>query len=252
MNAVTLNNVCKQYQQLGNTTPFSLENISFSVEQEIFVLVGANGSGKTTLLSLIAGFTNLDSGNINIEGAGKRPIFGYLWQDYRQSNLPWLSVLDNVAFPLVLMGKSKNESRDIAEKLISVFAPEISREKLVYQISGGQQQIVALLRSICAEPDVILADEPFSAFDQKRRWDSIEKFEKIWLSLKKPVVWVSHDIDEALLIADKIGLLSKKTKGLVKIITIDFPRPRVPSELLRSQKFITQRNEIIDFLSAEY
>jgi NitT/TauT family transport system ATP-binding protein len=251
MNAVTLNNVCKQYQSVGDTPSFSLENISFSVEQEIFVLVGANGSGKTTLLSLIAGFTNSDSGNIKVEGVETRPIFGYLWQDYRQSNLPWLSVLDNVGFPLVLKGKSKQESRKIAENLINDFAPEISREKPVYQLSGGQQQVVALLRSICAEPDVILADEPFSAFDQRRRWDSIEKFEQIWLRLKKPVVWVSHDIDEALLIADRIGLLSKRTKDL-KIMTIGFPRPRVPSELLRSQEFMTQRNEIIDFLSAEY
>lgn len=228
-----------------------LNGISFDLTDNVFTtLVGSNGCGKSTLLQIVAGLLTPDKGHISYGGDGRRPRIGFIWQDYRQSNFPWLDVLDNIAFPLSLNGASRNTGRSKAANLISQFAQDVPGEAHIYQLSGGQQQLVSLLRCVAAEPDFVLADEPFSALDQAKNWELIFKVEELWLNSPRPFLWVSHNLDEAILLADRILLLSRRTGRLADVLENKLPRPR-NLKMLMHEEHLKLRAKLIEFIAEE-
>lgn len=225
-----------------------IPDLSLDVTSGSFAtLVGPNGCGKSTLLNLIAGLMPMDAGTITIDGLNKRqPQIGYVRQDYRASLLPWLSVAENIAFPLRIRGIQRNERRAAAVELVSAFLPSVDPRVRCYDLSGGQQQLVNLLRCAIAQPDVYLLDEPFSALDQERRWATALYVEKLWTERRVPTIFVSHDVDEAILLGDVIHLM-KRSGQITASICNPLPRPR-SIRMLTTDEHLRCRREIIEFL----
>lgn len=242
---VRIDNINKSYQSRDGYVRKVLNNVSLSVTSTDFVtMIGPNGSGKTTFLNLIAGIDKPDSGTIQLNETNGN--IGYVWQDYRSSLLLWLNVYDNIAFPLKLKGVERHQVQIIVDDLLKEFSISFSPQKEVYKLSGGQQQLVCLLRSIAAQPDVLLCDEPFSALDQSSRWTMAFYLEQLWLKRETPVLFVSHDIDESILLGNKIVLLNSRGE-IEEILNNQLPRPR-NIQMLNSPEHIGHRQRVIQFM----
>lgn len=247
MSLIKFKNISKSFIGENGEINQVFNSLSFSIDgPEFYTIVGPNGSGKSSILNMIAGIIKPDSGEIEYRFKAAEPSIGYIWQDYRSSLLPWLNVGDNITFPLKIQGVPRETRIEKAEKLVSGFNTDFDIKRKTYELSGGQLQIVNILRSMVISPDVLLLDEPFSALDQFNRWSLGFQFEKIWLDIKIPIVFISHDVDEAVLLGDKIWLLNKD--GYIeKTIINDSPRPR-NIDMLSSERHNTCRNEVIQFL----
>jgi NitT/TauT family transport system ATP-binding protein len=252
MTKISLKNVTKSYPSASGDSKVVLSNLSLDISDSLFItIIGPNGCGKTTLLNLIAGIIKPDSGIIEIQSQnGASPSVGYVWQDYRASLLPWLDVADNIAFPLRIHGKSREERRAVAKQILSEFNSSIDHRQKIYQLSGGQQQLVSILRSAVSNPDLLLYDEPLSALDQPTSWSMAFRIEQVWMSHKVPAVFVSHDVDEAVMLANQILLMSRELGKIKKVLYNDLPRPR-NIKMLSSSEHMRLREEVIDFLSEE-
>ena len=252
MSTVTLNGVFKSYRRADDSECVVLRDFKLNIDRpEILALVGPNGAGKSTVLHLIAKLTEPERGSISVTtGRDGEPQVGYVWQNYRASLLPWLSVTDNIAFGLRLQGRDKTQRRNAANELLKRFAPRIAPAQKCYELSGGQQQMVSLLRSFAMQPDVLLLDEPTSALDASARWGIVHHLEDIWASRPIPVIYVCHDVDEAVLVADKIVLLSRRTGQLAGMVENNSERPR-SARMLASSEHVRCRREVLDFLLGE-
>jgi NitT/TauT family transport system ATP-binding protein len=245
---VAVSGVCKSFSLPDNTVRNVLRDVSLELDGKRFTsLIGPNGCGKSTLLGVIAGITPADSGLVKCSNLkNNQPRVGYVWQDYRASLLPWVSAAENVAFPLRLHGQNKEGRISAAGEMMREFMPGVDPQKPCYQLSGGQQQMLCLLRSAIAHPDVLLFDEPFSALDQNRRWAMTTYVERIWQATRAPALFVSHDVDEAVLLADDILLMNGDGR-IEKVIENSLPRPR-PQTLLTDSEHIKCRDKVIAFL----
>ena len=252
MTSISLNSVSKKFIGPDGKPQVILDGVSLKLASDRFsVLIGPNGSGKTTLLNLIAGLIKPDSGQIETNGFLRNtPKVGYVWQNYRDSLLPWLSVEENIAFPMRLTDGEWRSGKEAAKHLLENFLPDVSPASKTYQLSGGQQQMVSLLRAVAAKPDVLLLDEPFSSLDQHRSWNAALFVEKIWRENPIPVLFVSHDVDEAILLADDIWLLSRNDGIIAECVRNLLPRPRT-IDMLTDPLHVNCRNEIIKFLHCE-
>jgi len=222
-----------------------LPDFTFTIESGCFyTIVGPNGCGKSTLLNILAGISEKDSGDISSSMKGLR--IGYVWQDYRSSLFPWLSVTENISFPLKIQGVPSKQRRDAVENLISDFGLEINLKKKIYNLSGGQQQLINILRALIIRPDLLLLDEPFSALDQYKSWHIGFELEKMWLKQKSSVFFVSHDVDEAVLLADEIILMNKDGR-IEKTIKNLMPRNRT-KDMMTSHEHIGYKKEIVEFM----
>lgn len=233
-----------------------ISELSFSVPwSNVFSVLGTNGSGKSTLLSAIAGLIHPLSGSVNIEPVtlnhyANKPTIAFLHQDYRLTNYPWASVMENITFPLRFQGIDSNQRYRRGQEVLKQIIPEIDPRKRSWELSGGQQQLLALSRAIVSEPDVLIADEPLSAADSIRGMKAIHAIQKVWESNKIPMIWVSHNIDEAILLGDTIGLLSGKNRGFDLILENPLKRPRNFHDLERPE--ITRlKARIFDFLLSD-
>lgn len=252
MTTIQITNVCKSYRVIGSSSKQVLKNVNLSIaSNDILSLVGPNGCGKTTLLNVIAGLIKPDSGEIRYEPQQNftRRV-GYVWQDYRASLLPWLDAAENVAFPLRAHGMPKSERREIAIGLLTQFLPGVAPQSKCYELSGGQQQVLCLLRSSIGNPEVLLMDEPFAALDQQRNWNLAAFVEKLWAQNQVPTVFVSHDVDTAILMGGEIILLAKQGGEIKKRLHNPLPRPR-STKMLTAIEHVNIRKEIIDFLFSE-
>jgi len=157
-----------------------------------------------------------------------------------------LNVYHNIEFPLKLRNILKPDRKKIVEDLLNEFRVSFSPKKEVYKLSGGQQQLVCLLRSIASSPELLICDEPFSALDQSSRWTMAFYLEQLWLKKKIPVLFVSHDIDESILLGSKIMLFNKS--GIIEeVLENSLPRPR-SIQMLSSQEHIILRQRVIQFM----
>jgi len=237
---IELKNVSKSFNN-----NIVLSNFSFRIEDKRFyTIVGPNGCGKSTLLNIIAGTLEKDSGDILFEKENLR--IGYVWQNYRNSLFPWLSITENISFPLKIRGMSLSNRKDAVNRLIASFGVEINLKKKVFNLSGGQQQLINILRALIIEPHLILLDEPFSALDQYKSWHIGFELEKMWLKNKGSVFFVSHNVDEAIILADEIILINKQG-CIYKTLENHMPRSRT-KEMLTSSEHIMCKNEIVEFL----
>ena len=236
---IKLKNISKSFGSIV------LPDFTFDIEDgRFYTIVGPNGCGKSTLLNIIAGTLERDGGEIIRSKQGLRT--GYVWQDYRSSLLPWLSISENISFPLNIQGAPVKDREEAVRSLIEDFGIEIDLKEKIYNLSGGQQQLVCILRALLIEPDLLLLDEPFSALDQYKIWHVGFELEKMWLKQKSSVLFVSHDVDEAVMLADEIILINKRGQ-IEKTIVNNMPRCRT-KEMMESEEHLQCRNEIVEFL----
>jgi len=223
-----------------------LKNINLTVHSgEIVTFFGPNGCGKSTLIHTIGGILPPDSGTISIDGRDSRDAkIGFVFQNYRDSLFPWLSNLDNIGFPLSLEGVNKKERIKRIQDFIQRFNLSLDQKSYPYQQSGGQQQLIAILRSLIYNPDLVLLDEPFAALDYTTRIFIQDTVQKLFSETKATALFISHEIDEAIYMADRLVLLSKRPARIIKIIDVNLEKPR-KRDILKSEEFAALRKLVI-------
>jgi nitrate/nitrite transport system ATP-binding protein len=249
---LSLKGVSKGFGPQGSRTEV-LRNIHLSIEKGEFVaIVGYSGAGKTTLISMIAGLVKPDSGEITLDGrkvTGPGPDRGVVFQNY--SLLPWLSVYQNVVLAVdqVFADWPKERKRAHAEKYIAMVNLAPARDKRPSQLSGGMRQRVAVARALAMDPDVLLLDEPLSALDALTRATLQDEVERIWERDQKTVVMITNDVDEGILLADRIVPLSAGPGAtLGPEVEVDLPRPRDRKALNHHPRFKEIRRQVIEYL----
>jgi nitrate/nitrite transport system ATP-binding protein len=234
----------------------ALASISFTVESGQFVaLVGPSGSGKSTLLRLVAGLEESTTGEITLDGqpvTAPGPDRGMVFQDY--ALLPWMTVLDNVLFALDCnpAGRDKKERRDEALRCLELVRLSDDVDRRPSELSGGMKQRVGLARSLALDPKVMLMDEPFGALDALTRSILQDELLRILGDSTKTVLLVTHDVDEALLLADRVMVLSRGPGARVKAeIEVPFQRPRDREDILASAEYPELHRELMSILTEE-
>ncbi len=219
---------------------------------EVVALFGPNGCGKSTLLNLVAGLERPSSGTISIGGkAADKAKIGFVFQNYQESLFPWLSVRDNVAFPLEIEGATKGEARKRADEILSLVRLDASADRFPHELSGGMRQLAAICRAMVVRPDVLLLDEPCSALDYETTRRVELDMLRLWGENPCPVICVSHDVDEAVLLADRVVVLSPKPGSIKEIIDVNLPRPRT-LDMLTSPEFVACRNRVLGAFAYEH
>ncbi len=221
----------------------ALRDVSLQVTGgEFLCLVGPSGCGKTTLLRLIHGLLEPDSGDILIDGrfgAVPGPHAGFVFQSFRL--LPWRTVLDNVEFPLQIQGMPKAQRLSRARDYLRLVGLEDFEHSYPHELSGGMQQRVGLARALALEPQILLMDEPFAALDaQTREFMQIE-LSRIWGHLGIAVVFVTHSLDEALFLGDRIVLMGPRPGTVEEILPVELPRPRWDYDFRATPQFLERR-----------
>lgn len=221
-----LSNVTIEFNVGNNEKIVALSNVSLELKpQEFLVFVGASGSGKTTALNVFADLVKPTSGSATVLGqspAQARGNMGYMFA--RDALMPWRTARQNVEFPLELRGVDKPTRRAQADRLLELMRLTRYRDNYPSQLSHGQRQRVALARTWANSPDILLMDEPFSALDAQTREELQQEFLKVWATEKKSVIFVTHDLNEAITLADRIIVFSKGTIAHEFTVPIDRPR----------------------------
>lgn len=237
--AVVTNNLRKLFNQTVVFKDFSLD----VEEGKITALFGPNGAGKSTLLNILSGIVPKDGGNYEIENFNHFK-FSYIFQNYRESLLPWRTNFENVALPLQIQGKTKSEIKERVEKLQELFEFTINWDSYPYELSGGQQQIVAFMRALITEPRILFIDEPFSALDYENNLRLREHLQKYYLAYKPTILLITHNIEEAVHLADKIVVLSKKPTEVLEVIENPLPYPRTVQSL-KTEQFHQVKDKVL-------
>lgn len=223
-------------------------NLSLRARQGEFVaILGPSGCGKTTLLNLLSGFQQPQAGNVLINGAATRPELPELGYVFQSPQLfPWLSALENVRFGLRVSGRyDERQQREQALRYLRLVGLESAAERLPRQLSGGMQQRVSLARALALEPNVLLMDEPFAALDAISRASMNEETLRLWAELGQTVLFITHDIDEAVFLADRVIVLNIAPAGIHSELAIELPRPRNNLQTRRLPAFLDYRNELM-------
>ncbi|WP_199902308.1 ABC transporter ATP-binding protein [Azospirillum sp. B506] len=219
---------------------------------EFVALLGPSGCGKTTLLNLLSGFLPPNSGRITIDGetvTPEMPSLGYAFQSPQL--FPWLDVLDNVRFGLRMAGRLPDaDRRDKAMAALALVGLEAAAGKFPHQLSGGMQQRVALARALVLEPRLLLMDEPFAALDAITRATLNEELLRLCGRLGQTVLFITHDVEEAVFLADRVVLLGIAPAGIHSELAIDLPRPRRLRETRRLERFTTLTDTLLERISA--
>jgi NitT/TauT family transport system ATP-binding protein len=250
--AIVLRDVGKVFVRDDGTAVAVLEHVSFEIAAGSFVcLVGRSGSGKSTILNMIAGLIETSSGTIAFaDGVTKRPRLdiGYLTQ--KETLLPWRDVLHNVAMPLEVRGTPKAEREARARELIRRVGLADAEKRYPRELSGGMSRRASLARMLASDPATLLLDEPFGALDAQLRGDLQAELLQLWSGSGKTIVFVTHDIDEALLLADRV--IALQSGGRIAV-DVDLPRarPRSPRDVRFGPEFIALHEQLLDALTSD-
>ena len=252
MSFLKLDKVCKHYGEGSNRTDV-LDNISLDIKEgEFIALVGFSGSGKTTLISAIAGLNPPDSGKVLFKGeevTKPSPKRGVVFQNY--SLMPWMTVYGNIALAVnkVFSDWSESKKKDHINKYIDMVGLSHATDRRPAELSGGMRQRVAVARALAMSPEVLLLDEPLSALDALTRANLQDEIEAIWRTEKKTVVLITNDVDEAILLADRVIPLNPGPKAnLGPEFVINLPRPRDRTQMNHNEEFKTLRRDITQYL----
>ncbi|GAB4372373.1 MAG: ABC transporter ATP-binding protein [Elainellaceae cyanobacterium] len=249
MGEITCQHVSKVWNPGTINANLAIDHVSFSVQDgEFLVIIGPSGCGKSTLLSMIAGLEMPTSGAIFYKGdpiTAPSPERSMIFQ--QASLFPWLSVLDNVAFGLSLQGVSKRERYDQARHYLQQVGLLRAANRYPHQLSGGMQQRACIARALCLGTDILLMDEPFAALDVQTRHQMQKFLLELWDGTGKTVIFVTHHIDEAVYLADRVLILTANPGRVLEMATVDMPRPRD----MMSKGFEYHRNLFVDHLRSE-
>ena len=228
MPLVSLIGVSKQFATRAGIDIVALRDITLTIPRDQFVtLVGPSGCGKSTALKLIGGITPPSEGEVRLNGQRlERPSrkIGMVFQ--RPVLLPWRNVVDNVLFPIEMLGWSVQAYRDTAKRLIELVGLRGFENALPNELSGGMQQRASICRALIYDPEMLLMDEPFGALDAMTREDLSIELLRIWTERRKTVVFVTHSINEAVLLADRVLVMTARPGRVVMDVPITLPRPR--------------------------
>lgn len=226
-----------------------IDNISLELKKgELVSLLGVSGGGKTTLFNIIAGLNQPDEGHIFLEDqeiTGKPGLISYMLQ--KDLLLPYKTIVDNVALPLIIKGMKKAEAREVASGYFEQFGLAGTQKKYPSQLSGGMKQRAALLRTYLFSEKVALLDEPFSALDMLTKSTVHEWYLNVMEKIQLSTIFITHDIDEAILLSDRIYLLTGKPGSITKEIVIREPKPR-RMDFHLTQEFLNYKKEILAHL----
>lgn len=237
---IEINDVSHQFGHTGNSDALSaLENIDVTVDRGEFVcLVGPSGCGKTTLLHMLAGIIVPTSGSVRINGAPPHPgdrRVGYV--PARDSLLPWRTTLDNAALAMEIQGIGKRERHDRARAALTELGLGDFENHYRGQLSHGMRQRVSLARSLATRPEILLMDEPFAALDAQTRLTVQDQFLQLWQSSGMTVVLITHDLSEAVALADRVVMLTRRPGHIKATFDIDLERPRSLFDLQSNDQF---------------
>jgi NitT/TauT family transport system ATP-binding protein len=199
---------------------------------ELISVFGPNGCGKSTLINIVAGLIAPEAGQILFDGMLLNEIkFGYVFQNYREALFPWLRAFDNIGYPLKRMRVAPAEQRARTEKLVAHLGIKLDLNLYPYQMSGGQQQLVSIMRALIVEPEILFLDEPFSALDYEMTLFMREQLQRIFMETGTTTVLVSHDLEEAVFLADRVLLLSRHPARVADFTPVTAARPRTDATL---------------------
>jgi NitT/TauT family transport system ATP-binding protein len=228
------------------------DNFDFDIPRgKLMSVFGPNGCGKSTLINMIAGLVPADTGEILFDGQPLSSIkFGYVFQNYREAMFPWLRAFDNIGYPLKVMGVPKPERITRVEKIVANLNVKIDLNLYPYQMSGGQQQLVSIMRALIVEPEILFLDEPFSALDYEMTLFMREQLQRVFVETATTTVLVSHDLEEAVYLSDRILLLSRHPARAVEFVHYDAPRPRTLGTMSESD-FISIKAHCLEVFQRE-
>jgi NitT/TauT family transport system ATP-binding protein len=253
MGQIQISNLTIEYKLLkGEGTFKAVDNVSLTVEAgELVTVVGSSGCGKSTLLLAIAGLVETSRGSINVAGkpiTGPGPDRAVVFQE--SSLLPWKTVLGNVRFALEMRRWSAGDLNERAMRAIQMVGLESFADYHPHQLSGGMRQRVNIARALAVDPAVLLMDEPFGALDAQTREVMGEELLRIWERDRKTALFVTHDIDEAVLLADKVVVMGRNPGHIKDVMKIDLPRPR-RGDVADSAQFIEYRRRLRSHLASD-
>ncbi|MFZ6046728.1 ABC transporter ATP-binding protein [Pseudomonas sp. CR3202] len=244
--------VSLRYQTPDGQTFTALENVSLSVpDQQFAVLVGPSGCGKSSLLYLTAGLAEPTSGSIFVGGQrveGPGADRGMVFQSY--TLFPWLSVRQNIEFGLKRKGMPVAEREEIVDFYLNEVGLAQFADRYPKQLSGGMMQRVAIARALANDPQILLMDEPFGALDSQTRMQMQQLLLRVWEHSKKTVVFVTHDIDEAILLGDRVYVMGARPGRIKREMDVPMPRPR-DMDMVMERQFIEMKREILGLLHHE-
>jgi len=246
MAAIQIQNVSKRFRLNRKQEFLALENINLSIRSgEFIAIIGPSGCGKSTLLHLVAALESASSGTIQIDGESPEALrekhqLGIAFQEH--ALLPWLSIEANLALPFKIAGLPINKERIRSlTQLVGLGGFEQARPR---QLSGGMRQRAAIARSLCLDPKLLLLDEPFGALDAVTRRHMNVELQRIWQEKQLTTILITHSVDEAIFLADRIVVLSGRPGHIAEILDVPFPRPRTP-ECMHTEQF----HKLSDYLT---
>lgn len=250
---IRLQDVTKIYRTQENDLVHALENIDLSVaENEFVTLVGPSGCGKSTLLKLVSGLIPVTQGTIHVRSQEVKEPFsdvGFVFQ--HPVLLPWRTVLENVLFSIEMLGLSLKDYQSRATELIDLAGLSGFENKYPRELSGGMQQRVSLCRALVHDPSLLLMDEPFGALDAMTREEMSFELLRIWEERRKTILFVTHSIPEAILLADRVVVMTPRPGRISREFKIDLPRPRI-YEMEFNERFKAYNREIRNLIFAPH
>lgn len=250
---VEVNGLTKTYRAANNSREVvAVRDFTASIKAGEFVtLFGPNGCGKSTILKVLAGLEEHEQGRVSVAGypPGEAEI-GFIFQDFQESLFPWRTALDNIAFPLECRVHGRRQSRELAQDLCEKLGMKIPLNSYAYQLSGGQMQMVAIARALIYRPKVLLMDESFSALDYQTNAAMEDFILDIWRRMNMTVLFVSHEIDQAIYLAQRILMLTRGPARVAEEIEVAFKGERKQS-LKNTVEFVNLRSQALEVFTRE-
>ena len=241
MNKVEVRNLTKKFDDL-----LVLDNVSFDVKEgEFLCIVGPTGCGKTTFLNSLTKLYDITAGEILVNGAPvdlKKHNIAYIFQEY--STMPWLTIEDNVKYGLRVKKRPEKEIREKADQVIRLVGLEKYKSYYPVQLSASMLQRVVIARAFAVEPELLLMDEPYGQLDLNLRFLLEDELLKLWRETGTTVIFITHNVEEAVYLAQRVLVLTNKPTTIRKEISIDLPYPRS----IKDDKFVAYRNEITELI----
>lgn len=249
-NILSLNDICKSYIHKDDIINV-IHDFNLDIKEGEFISIfGPNGCGKTTLLNLISSIEQPSSGSIVFNPFSNKRI-GVVFQDYNNSLMPWLNCLKNICFPL-----EKNESLSVTDKekiayeILNLLGINewLPMKNYPYQMSGGEKQLTCIARALITDPDILLFDEPFASLDFQTRMEMISMLDRLWIKTRKTIIFISHDINEAIRLSGRVLLLAPRPTFIKHEYLVPMDRPRL-IDVEVDKKFVDLKNQILqDFI----